>query len=252
MKGTIFLKPMEYNIEALGEKWRQGDKIKGTLKIKNHSAEKIVASVIKIALLAGSYKKVKVKDKKAWDRVQLITAAENISLSGNGEVEFPFEFQLSENCPITDKNGSVYLAFFDEDEAWPVGNIELTIKPKIVIEQVLEVFVNFLRFKVKEIKYSRSMIDVKFAPPVSREMSNVDSLILSISEVDKTLTLDYVFQLRVLEMTGAAMVAQKKTKEFKQTLISKQYLIYGDSLNQDFIISSANEVLKEVTPKFMV
>lgn len=252
MKGIIFLKPLEYNIEAVGESWRQGDKIKGTLKIKNHSTEKIVIPLLHVRLLSGNYKKIKSKDQKAWEHLQTITLGENLGLSASEELTFPLEFSLAEDCPITDKNGSLYLAFFDRDEISPAGHIELAIAPKQIITQILEVFENFLRFKVKEIKHAKNKIEVKLTPPTSRELSNVDSLILSLSEVNKTLTLDYTFSLRVLEMTGATMVAQKKTKEFKQTLTSKQYLIYGESLNQDHILSSVNEVIKEVTPKLML
>lgn len=251
MKGTIFLKPLEFNIEALGERWRQGDKIKGSLKVKNHSAEKIELPKLVVALSEGNYKKIKAKDNKAWKNLSEENLASTVSLNGPDEKDYTFEFVLAQDCPITDKNGSLYLSFFDKEDTWPAGHIELVIEPKQVITQILEIFENFLRFKVAQIKSAKGVVEVKLTPPSSRELSTIDSLILCISEIDKNLTMNYLFNMRVLDMTGGSMQTQKKTKEIDQKYNSKQYLIYGESLNQDFILESINSVINEVKPKFL-
>lgn len=250
MKGTIFLKPLEYNIEAAGEKWRQGDKVKGTLKVKNHSAENIDLPLLKVSLSEGQYKKIKTRDAKAWKALSETKLEDKFTLKPHEEKSYSFEYTLPENCLITDKNASLYLAFFDKDEQ-PAGHIELVIEPKLVIGQILEAIQSFIRFKVVQTKFTKGMVEVKLSPPSSsRELSTIDNLILSMSEVEKTLTLKYEFNMRVLDMTGGAMQAQKKTREFEQTFTSKQYLQY-DSLNQDFILQSINAVLNEVKPKFL-
>lgn len=251
MKGLVFLKPLEYSIEAVGEKWHQGDKLIGSLKIKNHSSEKIELPILKVALCEGHYKKIKAKDEKGWIVVSEVTLSEILIIDPSEEKNYSFEFKLSENCSITDKNGSLYLAFFDKDEKNPAGHIELVIEPKIVIQQILQILESFLRFKVKEIKYSKGMIEVKLIPPASRELSNLDGLLLSISEVEKKLTLKYFFNLRVLNITGASMQSEKATREMEQNFNSNQYLIYGDSINQDFIIASVQEILNGVKTKIL-
>lgn len=251
MKGTVFLKPLEYSIEAVGEKWHQGDKLKGSLKIKNHSAEKIELAKLKVAVCEGHYKKIKAKDSKGWSVLEELIVAENLTINPSEEKDYSFDFKLAENCTITDKNGSLYLAFFDKEEVLPAGHIELVVEPKLVIKQVLEIFENFLRFKVKEMKSAKGMIEVKLTPPNSRELSNLDGLLLSISEVEKNLTLKYFFNLRVLNISGATMQSEKATKEIEQKFTSKQYLIYGDSINQDFIIESGKEVLNVVKAKML-
>ncbi len=251
MKGTIFLKPLEYSIEAIGEKWHQGDKLKGTLKIKNHSAEKIELATLKAALFEGNYKKIKAKDAKGWKSLSENVLADKVTVNPSEEKEYSFEFKLAENCPVTDKNGSLYLAFFDKEEQIPAGHIELVIEPKIVIQQILQIFENFLRFKVKEIKSGKGSVEVKLVPPTSRELSNVDGLLLNISEVEKTLKLNYFFNIRVLNMTGATMQSEKATKEMEQIFTSKQYQIFGDSINQDFIIESVQQVLNTVKTKML-
>lgn len=253
MKGTTFLKPLEFNLEAAGEKWRQGDKVKGTLNIKNHSNDSLELPVMKIVLCEGQYKKIKAKDAKAWKVLSETKLEEPFLLKAQQEKGFSFEYTLPENCLITDKNASLYLAFYDKSgkDEQPAGHIELVIEPKLVITQILDCIQSFIRFKVVQMKYAKGMIEVKLSPPSSsRELSTIDNLILNLSEVDKTLKINYEFNMRVLDMAGGAMSAQKKVREFEQTFTSKQYLQY-DSLNQDFILQSINSVLNEVKPKFL-
>jgi len=253
MKGTTFLKPLEFNLEAAGEKWRQGDKVKGTLTVKNHGADIVEMPVLKIVLCEGIYKKIKTKDAKAWKTLTETKFEEPFNLKGHEEKTFSFEFTLPENSLITDKNGSLYLAFFDKTgkDEQPAGHIELVIEPKMVISQILDSIQSFLRFKVVQIKFTKGMIEVKLTPPSSsRELSTIDNLILNISEIEKTLKMNYEFNMRVLDMAGGAMSAQKKTRSFEQSFTSKQYLQY-DSLNQEFILQSINSILNEVKPKFL-
>lgn len=250
MKGTVFLKPLEYNIEVSGEKWCQGDKIKGMLKIKNHSSELLKMPSLKVSLAEGIYKKIKSKEAKAWKSLAETKLEGSFSLEAQQEKSYTFEYTLPENCLITDKNASLYLVFFDKEE-WPSGHIELVIEPRPVISQILETIQSFLRFKVVQVKYAKGMVEVKLTPPSSsRELSVIDSLILSLSEVERNLTLSYEFNLRVLDVGAATMQTQKKTREFEQKFTSKQYLQY-DSLNQDFLLQSINTVLNEVKPKFL-
>lgn len=249
MKGTIFLKPLEYNIIADGERWRQGDKIKGTLKIKNHGNDSIELPSLKISLAVGNFKKIKSKDKKAWDSLSEISLSEKFSIAPNAEAEFSWNFQLPEDCQITDKNGSLYLTFIDrfanKEDSWPTGQLELVVDPKIEMEQFLEIIQNFLRFKVVQTKFSKGMVEIKLNPPTSREMSHVESLVLRMKEMDKTLELEYIFNMHVFETVSGNIMTQKKIKQVNQLLSSTQLL------DQDFMVKAIGDVIKEGTPKFL-
>lgn len=252
MKGTIFLKPLEYNIIADGERWHQGEKIKGVLKIKNHSVDTIELPLLKISLAGGNFKKIKTKDKKAWENLAEISLGEKISIGASVEKEFAWNFQLPEDCQITDKSGSVYLTLIDQEGGLPVGQLELVIEPKLVIHQFLEIFQNFLRFKVVQTKFSKGMVEIKLNPPSSKEMNNIESLVLRMKEVDKTLDLEYTFNTHAFEMVSGNLLAQKKIKQVNQKFTFKEYTIYGDSFNHDFIKTSISAVIKEATPKFLL
>jgi hypothetical protein len=251
MKATVILKPLEYNIETVGEKWRQGEKVKGILRVKNNGIENIELPMLKISLSSGNYKKVKAKDKKAWESLDSSILAEKILLNAGEEKNYSWEFQLAEDCRISDKDGSAYLRFLNEEDEIPAGNIELLVEPKQVMIQFLEIFDNFLRFKIGPKKYSKGMVEVKLTPPNSRELSSVEGLVLRMCEVEGQLNLEYTFNTRVLEMIGTTMSTEKKVKQFKQILNQKQYYVFG-AYEQEFILNSLNSIVDQVKPKLML
>ena len=253
MKASIFLKPLEYNIEILGEKWQQGALVKGVVKVKNNGSEKTSISNLKIALCSGSYKKLKTKDAKTFEVIAESIFGKDTHFKNMEEKEFPWEFKLDENARITDKDGSLYIILKDQSDAsvWPIGILELTIIPKIIITQFLEIFENFIRFKIAQIKYVKEMIEVKMTPPKTRELAHVESLILRIKEVENTLSLDYQFNVSAIDMTTPTITTQKKCKQFARIHPAKEYLIYGDSINQELLISSINAVVSEVKNKLL-
>lgn len=256
MKSTIILKPLEYSIVATGQSWRQGEKIKGVLQIKNHSAESVEISLLEISLVIGNFKKIKTKDKKAWELLSEAQLSQKLSLKAAEEKEFLWEFTLPEDCPITDKNGSVYLTFFDKEKSkedfWPAGQLELVIEPKLIITQFLSIMESFIRFKVVQKKFSKGMVETKLNPPTSKDLSHVESLLLRIKEVNKTLELEYIFTMNVFETVAGNVMTQKKIRQIDQKLFAKEYCSSPDYADQDFIIKKINEVIKEITPKFLL
>ncbi len=253
MKGLVFLKPLEFIIIADGEKWRQGDQIKGSFQIKNLGADKVDLSFLKISLAVGIFKKIKLKDKKSWNLISDLVLSESISIEPNKELIFPWKFLIPEDCQITEKDKSVFLTFNtsnSEIETWPSGELEIAIEPKLIIHQFLEVIQNFLRFKIVKTKFSDGMVEVKLNPPNSKEMSHVESVVLRAREVNSILELEYTFNILVFETVAGNIMAQKKIKHVEQKLTSKECYIYGDSFNQDFVISSVGSLIKEATPKF--
>lgn len=252
MKTIIIKNPIEFNLEAKGEKWRQGDKLTGLLTIKNNGASKVEIPFLKLALLVGIYKKVKVKDPKAFELFQELPQEKNFVISANESKEFPFEFILPLDCRITDKDGSVYLALIDKDDVVPMGNMELSILPRLMITQFLEIMDNFIRFKIGALKFNKGMIEVKLTPPTSKDFSQVEGLLLKMKEVEKNLIVEYHFTNKKIEMNGSSMSTTKVAQKFDQTITFKEFYIYGDSVNQDGIIKLINSILDEVKPKYMI
>ena len=214
MKTIIIKHPIEFNFEAKGEKWRQGEKLSGTVTVKNNGAEKVEIPFLKVALLSGTYKKVKAKDPKAFEPIQELNLEKNVSLNPTESKEYKFDFMLAEDCRITDKDGSVYLALFDKDENTQTGNLELSITPKLMMMQFLEIMDNFIRFKIGAMKFNKGMVEVKLTPPTSKDFSQVEGLLLKMKEVEKNLILEYHFSNKKIEMNGSSMTTSKVAQKF--------------------------------------
>jgi hypothetical protein len=252
MKSTIILKPVEYNLEALGESWRQGEKLQGSLTLKNHGLEKIELKGVKINLMSGQYKKVKARDPLCFETILEQHLVIDLSLLPSAEQSFNFEFVLPLDCRITDKDGSLYLGYFHLDEKNPTGQLELKIQPRLMIMQFLEIMDNFLRFKIGAMKFAKGQVEVKLTPPASREFGQVDGLLLKLKESEGQLYLEYQFSTKKIEMVGSSMSTEKKISKYEQTISSKVFYIYGNSVNQDGIIEVVNSILKEVKPKLLM
>ena len=249
MKSTFFSRPLEFSIETVGEKWRQGDKLQGCIKLRNHLSDSVTLSKLDIQLEIGHFKKIKIRDEKSFEMISILQLAEKFSILPNQENEFAFNFKLPANCQITDKDRSLFLTLKLNEEIYPVGHLELVVIPKLLFLQFIEVLETFYRFKVAQMKYIKGNIEFKLAPPKSRDLSHVDSFVLKMKEEESTLKLEYLFSLNSFVMEGSVMSVQKKTKEFKQSLHLKQCYTYGESLNHDFIKSSIDSILSEVLLK---
>ena len=249
MKSTTILKPLEYTITALGEKWHQGDTIHGTLNITNHSSEPMELPMLKITLMMGSYKKIKAKHEGAFSLLQEISLAETLRIEPLATKELSFSFKLLEDSMVTDKNSSLYLAFSGNINNLYAGYLELLILPKIVMLQFIEILVNFLRFKIVQTRFHNGMVEIKLNPPSSREFSHIETLVIRMKEIQSTLELEYIFNLQVLESVAGNFQATKKTKSVEQKLLSKDYLIYGQSPNHEFIKNNISQIIKESAPK---
>lgn len=253
MRGTLFQKPLEWSVEVLGEQWRQGDQVKVQLKVKNHGAEAVNLSKMGVAFAIGDLKKVRKKDAKAFKLLEE-KLFENPVPAGE-ESEFEWKFIIDRNGPITDKAASPYLLFGDLGNLPESGLLKMTVGPIELFDQFFELFENFHRFKVKEKKFKNGKIETKMIAPKSREYVSVEALTLSLSTNDKNLELEYNFKVKKLDYSAANLreVSAKSVNIIeKQSLSPKDYLMFGDALDQDKVIAKIAEVLDKVKNKPLI
>lgn len=127
MKGTFFLKPLEFNVTIFAEKFEQGALIKGQVAVTNHDKTSSSASRLGVTLALGDSRKIKKKDVKAF----IPFASESFSKEKwNGEqLSLDFSFQLEDNCLISSKSSSFYLLCGDQKDLLSAGALELNITP---------------------------------------------------------------------------------------------------------------------------
>lgn len=244
MKSTFFNKPLEFSIDILGDSWRQGDVVKGSVSIKNHSAEDIDLSEYGIFLCRGNAKKIKAQDSKGLEIV------EQVYFSNLERNEFSFDISL--NSPITEKSAGPYIVCAKKNELLSGQHLIMQVSPGENISKVIEILENFLRFKVKTIKSKKSGIEYTINIPSSKEYSSVTGFKILVEYSDKNLNLSYQFKTKKLAFDGGNTTTKDETKTLKYELAPSDYLFYGESVDQDKMIAHFNEVLDQVKLKPIV
>lgn len=245
MKGTIFNKPLEWNIETVGESWQQGDMLRGTLRVKNHGLETLPLSESGVGLATADIKKVQSRTEGALKMEKSSTFSKSEITPGE-ELTLDFTFHIGPNSPVTDKKSSYYLGF---GKNWIEGQLQVKVEPKVLYTKIVGLLDTFHRFKLKEIKTAKKGVEFKLIPPTARDMANIDSLLLTFSMDDQNLTMSYDFQVKKLDTSGISTKINKEAVIVKKTLSPKEYSLGKDMINQDTLLKSVEAVLSEVKMK---
>lgn len=244
MKGTFFNKPLEWNIETSDESWQQGSLIRGKLRVKNHGAEAVSVQGAGVGLSFAEIKKVHAKTEGILKPAPVMTLDGEL---GPGELrELSFELALPANCPVSDKKASYFLTYGrDATET----HLQLNVQPRALFGKVVGLLDTFHRFKLKEFKGTKSGVEYKLIPPTSRDMANLDGLLLGMEMDGEALTLSFEFQVKKLDTSGVTNSIKKETARIKRTLGPKEYSLGRDMINQDTLLKVFEGVIGEVKIK---
>ena len=249
MRGTFFEKPLEYSIEISGESWNQGGQINGTLTIKNHGDSSIELDGKGVSLCLTETKKFKAKDTAGIKALKTVGWSETSTISPGSEESLDFTFDLAKDCPITEKASSLYINCGEFENPFTGGHLQLDVKPINIINNYLEIFENFFKFKIKAIKNKKGFLDVKLIAPDSKELGAVEQLNLNLAVDDNDLNIKYIFKLKKLAYNEGSVSAKSEKKNFEQRLSKRQHTAFGESPNQDGIMKAINEILDQIKSK---
>lgn len=244
MKGTFFSKPLEWNIETAGESWQQGDTVKGTLKVKNHGTEKVNLTDAGVALAYADIKKVHSRTEGAL-KPEVKEAFSN-ELNPGETAELSFSFPITSNSPVTDKKASYYLGF---GKNFAESNLQVKVEPKALFMKVIGLMDTFQRFKLKEFKGTKKGVEFKLIPPTSRDMANIESLLLTFSMDGDNLHMKFDFQVKKLDHSSVTTKINKESASFEKVLSPKEYSLGKDMINQDVLLKNVEAVLSDVKIK---
>lgn len=245
MKGTFFSKPLEWNIETVGESWHQGDCLQGTLKVKNHGTEGVDLSDCGVGIAYAEMKKVQSRAEGALSIEHQVSFSQSRVLPGE-EASVDFSFEFSPNGPVTDKKCSHYLCYGKD---FKEGQLQLKIIPKELYLQIIRLFDTFYRFKQKEFKTTKKGVEYKLLPPSSRDMANIESLLLTFSMQEDSLCLKFDFQVKKLDTSFITTKINKEKLCLEKSLLPKEYSLGRGMLNQDNLLKAIEEVLSSVKMK---
>ena len=245
MKGTIFNKPLEWNLETIGEYWHQGDVLKGFLKLKNHGLEAVTLDNCGVSLAHGEIKKVHSRTDGALKFEQNMSFSASEILP-NSELLLDFTFSIGSNSPVTDKKSSYYLCF---GKQFLESQLQVRIEPKLLFTKVVGLLDTFHRFKLKETKGAKKGVEFKFVPPTSREMANIESMTLTFLMDQENLCMKFDFQVKKIDTSSVTTKINKEAVKVEITLSPKEYSLGRDMINQDQILKCLESALTEVKMK---
>lgn len=247
MKGTLFQKPLEFNLEVHGETWNQGSEIQGTLEVTNHGADNVDLSSYGVALALGNMRKVKAKDAEAFAIEQASNFATS-ELAPGAKSKLEFRYSLPLNGPISDKTQSPYLVYGNLENR--DGNLKLAVEPSLTFKPLLDVLDVFFRFKIKERKSAKTTVDFKLVTPDAKEFKALDSLVLKMKELpEQGIDLKFQFQMKNIGVSAGTVEVKKSKDERTLKLSAKDYLFQKNAPNQDAIRKLLQGVFDEVLPK---
>ena len=251
MKGTIFQKPLEFQIRIDGETWNQGDRVSGELTIKNHGPEPVPLSAVKVLLAHGGLKKVHARAVGAFKVQSQTSITEPEKLAPTGETVFPWFFPLDRNSPVSDNSASLFLVYGQCDVLEKAGQLQLNVQPFAIIQEFLKTLEIDFRFVRKNQKALKAGLEVKLDPPDSRSFSSVDQLALNFRFEEETIHIHYVFHIRKVEPTATSAEVTKQTRELEQQLEKNHYTLPSGRPNHAAMASSIREALDLVESKVL-
>ena len=147
---------------------------------------------------------------------------------------------------MTDKKSSYFLSFgknFNE------SHLQLKVEPKALYTKIVGLMDTFQRFKLKEYKAVKKGVEFKLIPPTSREMANIESLLLTFSMEEQNLVMGFEFQVKKLDTSSVTTKVNKETAKIERKLTPKEYSLGGDLIHQDSLLKVVEGVLSEVKLK---
>ena len=249
MRSVYIQQPLEYQIEVEGESWNQGEVVKGQIRIRNMSSKTVAVKTSQIILAHGLKKAFKEGTMVPWEVLEKQVVAQDIALQAGSELTFGWNFNLSTDCPITDKQGGLYLLFGGEDALTEGGRLNLQINLHPILQNYLQTFSTQFRFLEKYQKRKSEWTEVKLIPPDSREYPNMDYVLCFLRIHDEQLEAHYRFKMSGLGRTGEKMTVTKKNRELEQSIPPGKYLQPGGFPNRACFRENIDQALNIARPE---
>jgi hypothetical protein len=271
MKGTHIYQGKEFQVNIEGEKWNQGDRIRGHFQAKFESGS--LADLQEPGVMLAYIPSKRIKRGSLADQ---LTIMECKTFSAEELADFKkctWDFYLGTEMLITEKAGSLFLLFGETTDIENMGKLQIVIDPHPLLEGLLEIMRTFFRFKPKEWKNKEGSITCKLVPPDGRDFSTMKvlDLIGVVKETgagdssheegrprpgrshgkEKFLHLKFLFTVNGLQHDTISTKLTQAQKEYSLVLSPKDYLTFGTALNQDRLISEITQILEQVRPKLL-
>lgn len=248
MKSSLIELDMDLSLDIEGQKWNQGDIIRGCLLLKNKSKNTIDPRVFKLIFIYADIKKFKNVSDSSYKEFLSLELKEQ-KLVPNEEVKIPWEIKLDLNAPVACKKYAPYVLWGNLEKKTP-ASLMINISPHVTIEKIIELWQNFFRFSLKEYFSSKDgWLEIKFNPPIAKEYATLEGLNLKFKRIDNKLLIDARSTLKLLRADTTGMKVEKKENMFTAEWREKDYLLLPTSVNQDFVCSQIKIIIERLMTK---
>ena len=232
MRSAFFQKPFEYQILTVEEEWNQGDTLAGTLKVRNSGPEPTLLKGIKLILAYGIRKEVKTGNPEAWTVLDEKLLLQEQKLESQAEENTGWSFRLPSDCPVTEKNASLFLLFGGEDALREGGRIDLRISLHPILQSFLQTFTTQFKFLEKYRKGKGEWTEIKLIPPDSKEFPNLDHLLCLLRIRDEVLEACFRFKMKSFGRDAEKVKVVSKKREHEMQMNPSEYLQPGGFPNR--------------------
>lgn len=248
MKSSLIESQMDLTLEILGESWNQGQELNGTLTLKNKTAQLQKPNFQKLLIAYIDIKKFKNLVDNFYKEVATIDLGA-VELGPMQTITLPWSFKLEENFFITDKKNSPYILWGDLSKKIP-ASLMLNINPHQSLLKIIEVWSIFFRFVCKEILSNKDQtLEIKFAPPTSREYATVEFIKLKMKRHNADLSISASASLKSIVADTTGMKLQKSEKFHEVVWKEKQYQLMPGHLHQEFVQQGIQSILQGLLKK---
>ncbi|MDA8792446.1 hypothetical protein N9N67_04325 [Bacteriovoracaceae bacterium] len=245
MKGIFFQKPLEFSLEVEGEEFLQGETLKGNLNITNHGKNEASIENVFIDLKFTENKKFKAKDPTGFSLINSITSLQNQTIKSGEIISTSFEVELNHLTKVTEKSASPYITLnlTENNKDWPLGSLQLLIKPHVCLQKTIEIIERFHRFTEKGVKNKKKGVSFKLVPPNAKDMGHLVQLDLEgVIQENDDLELTFNFKTNKVNMDASTLAFKKEKSKTKLNLKYDDYLYGKNQVNQSALLKKVNEV----------
>ncbi len=249
MRSIFFKNNFEYKLEVEGEQWRQGEQIKGKLGIRNITGSEFNIKKLQLIMAHGLKKVIKEKGNADWEIHEKILISQNLSVQNSFEQNWDWSFNLSTDCPITDKYGGLFLLFGGDNVLHEGGRLDLYIQLHPILQNFLQTFTTQFRFLEKYQKRRADWTEIKLVPPDSREFPNMDYVCCFMRIHQECLEVRYRFKMSGLGRSGQQIKITRKNREIEQSISKADYYQQGGFPNRSCFRENIDQALNIARPE---
>jgi hypothetical protein len=204
-------------------------------------------------LCTGDTKKVKAKRDDAFTRIATVEMEHGFELPPQATNTQSWSITLDTNCPITDRDRSLYLLYGDgsHDSTLALGQLLLSVLPHPHIRAVIDTMESVFNCTNRGLSSKEGLVTVKFRTPDSRRLSLVEELNLGFTFNQDALDVSYHFKVKRFDTATPTGVDIKKGKVvISQSWKAGEYLFGGEFIHQEFVERSIATALEAVSTGF--